>query len=141
MDCYVVSTAGKTIFTKLEAKYRKGLKNAQLKLGDSNGDIVDLKNYLDAQYYGEISIGSPPQNFTVIFDTGSSNLWVPSSKCYLSIACYFHSKYKASKSSTYTKNGKPCSGSISGHFSQDNVGVGDVVVKYQLFIEATREPS
>ncbi|KAL2460639.1 Aspartic proteinase A1 [Abeliophyllum distichum] len=131
---------------RLEGKYGKGLNNAQLKLGGSNRDIVDLKNYFDAQYYGEISIGSPPQNFTVIFDTGSSNLWVPSSKCYFSLACYFHSKYKASKSSTYTKIGKPCSihygsGSISGHFSQDNVGVGDVVVKDQVFIEATREPS
>ncbi|CAM8979709.1 unnamed protein product [Rhodiola kirilowii] len=113
---------------------------------DSGGDPVILKNYLDAQYYGEISIGSPPQTFTVIFDTGSSNLWVPSSKCYFSIACLFHSKFKASRSSTYAKNGKSAkinygSGSISGFFSEDNVGVGDLSVKNQTFIEATREGS
>ncbi|KAA3468748.1 Asparticase [Gossypium australe] len=114
--------------------------------GSSDGEVIPLKNYMDAQYYGVIAIGSPPQNFTVLFDTGSSNLWVPSSKCYFSIACYFHSKYKSSRSSTYTKIGKPCeinygSGSISGFFSEDNVEVGGVVVRDQVFVEATREGS
>uniref|UniRef100_A0A3Q7F5Y3 Aspartic proteinase n=1 Tax=Solanum lycopersicum TaxID=4081 RepID=A0A3Q7F5Y3_SOLLC len=109
-------------------------------------DIVALKNYMDAQYFGEIGVGTPPQKFTVIFDTGSSNLWVPSAKCYFSVPCLFHSKYKSSQSSTYKKNGTSAAihygtGAISGFFSQDNVKVGDLVVKNQEFIEATREPS
>ncbi|KAF7831345.1 aspartic proteinase A1-like [Senna tora] len=129
---------------------RKFLKKYQLYGESSDGedtfDVVSLKNYLDAQYFGEIGIGSPPQKFTVIFDTGSSNLWVPSSKCYLSVACYFHSKYKSGRSSTYKKNGKSAaihygSGAISGFFSQDHVKIGDLVVEDQEFIEATREPS
>ncbi|XP_075492214.1 cyprosin-like [Primulina tabacum] len=136
--------AAKRARSEGENRSGTGLEGMQQNLGDSEGDIVSLKNYLDAQYYGEIHIGSPPQKFTVIFDTGSSNLWVPSSKCYFSIACYLHPRYKSSLSKTYKKNGKSCSisygsGSVSGFLSQDNVEVGDVVVKDQVFIETTRE--
>ncbi|GAA0140019.1 aspartic protease [Lithospermum erythrorhizon] len=130
-------------FAKSEVKYGKDVNR---KFGDSEIDIVSLENYLDAQYYGEIAIGTPPQTFTVIFDTGSSNLWVPSSKCYFSISCWFHPTYKASKSSTYTEIGTSASiqygtGEISGFFSQDHVEVGDLVVQNQEFIEATKEGS
>ncbi|KAI4335112.1 hypothetical protein L6164_013790 [Bauhinia variegata] len=116
------------------------------RLNDLKTDVVYLKNYLDAQYYGEISIGSPPQTFNVVFDTGSSNLWVPSSKCILSIACYFHSKYRSRLSSTYTKIGISCKipygrGYISGFFSQDHVQVGNIIIKNQEFAEIKKEGS
>lgn len=127
---------------RTHGKHGNGL-SSKLSGGD-DADIISLKNYMDAQYYGDIAIGSPPQKFTVIFDTGSSNLWVPSSKCIFSIACLLHSKYKHTKSTTYQKIGKSCaihygSGSVSGFLSQDNVKVGDIVVKDQVFMEATKE--
>lgn len=71
---------------KLKGKFGVDVNDRQIKLNSGDGDAVYLKNYLDAQYFGEIGIGSPPQNFTVVFDTGSSNLWVPSSKCYFSVS-------------------------------------------------------
>ncbi|EDO17145.1 hypothetical protein Kpol_1072p15 [Vanderwaltozyma polyspora DSM 70294] len=105
---------------------------------------VPLDNYLNAQYYTDVSIGTPPQKFKVILDTGSSNLWVPSVGC-SSLACYLHSKYDHSLSSTYRSNGSDFviqygSGSLKGYISQDTLTIGDLIIPQQDFAEATAEP-
>ncbi|NWU99672.1 CATE protein, partial [Upupa epops] len=86
-----------------------------------------LVNYLDMEYFGQISIGTPPQNFTVVFDTGSSNLWVPSVYC-ISKACTQHSRFQPAQSSTYQLIGTPFSiqygtGSLTGIIGSDQVVV------------------
>ncbi|KAL6842608.1 hypothetical protein ACP4OV_027452 [Aristida adscensionis] len=124
--------------------YRGSRENNSLRDYNSQEEIVALKNYMNAQYFGQIGVGCPPQNFTVVFDTGSSNLWVPSAKCFFSLACFFHPKYDSRRSSTYKENGTPASihygtGAIYGFYSEDQVTVGNLVVQNQEFIEATYE--
>lgn len=111
---------------------------------NNKSGLVPLTNFMDAQYYGPIGLGTPPQEFNVIFDTGSSNLWVPSSNC-RSIACFFHKKYDSSLSSTYSKNGTAFkirygSGPVEGYISKDTLTVGSMNIEEQLFGETTQEP-
>jgi len=111
---------------------------------DNDVHDVPVENFLNAQYFSTIALGTPEQEFKVVLDTGSSNLWVPGSECG-SIACYLHSKYDSSTSSTYKKNGSEFgirygSGEVSGYISQDTLQIGDLKIKNQLFGEATQEP-
>lgn len=105
---------------------------------------VELKSYLNAEYFGEIAFGTPPQKFTVIFDTGSSDTWVPSLKCTTSLACLMHAKYQPSKSSSYVPDGRSFvirygSQSTWGILSNDHLTIGDLKIKHQIFGEATNQ--
>ncbi|KAJ1624974.1 aspartic peptidase domain-containing protein [Pavlovales sp. CCMP2436] len=108
------------------------------KVHSSASQSIVISDYQNAQYYGTISLGVPLKNFKVIFDTGSSNLWVPNTKC--GLACLLKSKYDSSRSLTYAKNGSKFeimygSGPVSGHLSYDTVTLGGLKAKRQEFAE------
>eukprot|EP00927_Polykrikos_kofoidii_P070612 TRINITY_DN67026_c0_g1_i1.p1 TRINITY_DN67026_c0_g1~~TRINITY_DN67026_c0_g1_i1.p1 ORF type:complete len:583 (-),score=93.65 TRINITY_DN67026_c0_g1_i1:30-1778(-) len=82
------------------------------------------------EYWGQIYLGSPPQKFTVIFDTGSGNLLLPGPDCH-SQGCSPHKRYKAGNSSTAStvlnRNGRGDGmikfgiGKAHGNFYQDRI--------------------
>ncbi|XP_072306182.1 pepsin A-like [Eucyclogobius newberryi] len=103
-----------------------------------------MTNDADLSYYGVVSIGTPPQSFSVIFDTGSSNLWVPSVDCTSSEACQNHNLFDPSKSSSFVWGSQSLSiqygtGSMDGYLGSDTVEVGGITVSNQVFGLSTSE--
>lgn len=99
---------------------------------------------VDNQYYGVISIGTPPQNLLVAFDTGSSNLWVASTYCQ-SPACTNHQLFNPSQSSTYSSNNQQFSmwygsGSMTGILGYDTVTIQGLSIQNQELGLSVTEP-
>jgi len=117
------------------ATLERSLKFSYSPLGEVTSIVIN--DYQDAQYYGQISIGTPAQKLEVIYDTGSSNLWASDIKPgFLSS----HSYYNHAKSSTYKPNGtifniEYGSGPVSGFYSSDSVTIGDVTIEGYTFAE------
>ncbi|NWY43434.1 PEPA protein, partial [Sylvia atricapilla] len=106
--------------------------------------VEALENYMDDEYFGTISIGTPPQEFTVVFDTGSSNLWVPSVFC-SSPACRNHHRFNPAASSTFLSTNDTLfiaygTGSMTGVLGYDTVNVAGINVRNQIFGLAETEP-
>uniref|UniRef100_G1Q8B6 Peptidase A1 domain-containing protein n=1 Tax=Myotis lucifugus TaxID=59463 RepID=G1Q8B6_MYOLU len=89
--------------------------------------VQSMRNYLDMYYVGTISIGTPPQEFKVVFDTGSADLWVPSIYC-SSPACVTHKTFNPRASSTFQSTDRPIwllygSASMTGLLGYDDMRV------------------
>uniref|UniRef100_A0A7N6AUY7 Peptidase A1 domain-containing protein n=1 Tax=Anabas testudineus TaxID=64144 RepID=A0A7N6AUY7_ANATE len=103
-----------------------------------------INNYADTTYYGAISIGTPPQSFEVLFDTGSSNLWVDSVYC-TTQACSEIFRFNPQQSSTFSSTSQSFylpygAGSLYGVFGYDTVNVGGIVITNQEIGLSTNEP-
>lgn len=131
----VVSSAG-TIATGRKL-IRGGLKD------EENTILHDVKN---AQYFGKLKVGTPPQEFQVVFDTGSADLWIPQVACRdKSKNCKKKTTYDSSKSTTYADVDPDelsvfkityGSGPVKGTFGVDTISVADdYTVEGQTFAQ------
>ncbi|KAF2103978.1 acid protease [Rhizodiscina lignyota] len=67
----------------------------------SSEPLGDWFNGTDLQWFGQVQIGTPPQNFTSEFDTGSSDVLFPSTNCTSDPGCTAHKRFDPTKSSTF----------------------------------------
>ncbi|XP_006050181.3 pregnancy-associated glycoprotein 1-like [Bubalus kerabau] len=110
---------------------------SQISFRGSTLTINPLRNIMDLVYVGNITIGTPPQEFQVVFDTGSSDLWVPSLFCTMP-ACSAPVWFRQLQSSTFRPTNKTVtitygSGSMKGFLAYDTVRIGDLVSTDQPF--------
>ncbi|KAF4315488.1 hypothetical protein BBO99_00008809 [Phytophthora kernoviae] len=86
---------------------------------------IPLENYDQMQFFGSIGIGSPPQRFQVIFDTGSSDIWLPETNC---VDCAGSRRYHAAVSRSHESLGETFrleygSGNASGSIIRERISL------------------
>lgn len=105
---------------------------------------INLHNVDNIQYSGEIEVGIPGQKLRVIFDTGSSSLWVPSATMLQQEGLdVMHEGFKGYNSSTFKIDGADFSivygsGPVSGILVSDVVSIGKLVLHNYTFAEVSQ---
>ena len=105
--------------------------------------IIPMRNYDNSLYVATIGIGNPIQSLPVIFDTGSGNLWVTSSRCNSS-SCKIKKSFDSNLSSSYEKIGTGLevefgTGIVKGEINSDKFNLGDIEIPNQNFGEIIKQ--
>jgi len=126
-----------------------GSNNKEISLNNnttkSKFTILELRNYKDVQYIGDIYLGSPSSKLTVIFDTGSNILWVPSSeceKCLKNTNRYNPNLSSTSRETNITKSITYAIGFVEGNMCYDILSLnsnGNFNIKDFLFLNVKKE--
>jgi len=139
-------------FSVQKASNNRGLTRHKSKRSHSKSKIVHA-----SEYYGKIAVGAPPQEFLVVFDTGSGNLLLPGKEC-TDEACTSHKRFDSGISKTATQIAfadqpdKPVdkggdrdvvtitfgTGEMSGVFIKDKICIGSICTRGN-FVAATEE--
>eukprot|EP00747_Dinoflagellata_sp_TGD_P212426 gnl/TRDRNA2_/TRDRNA2_85514_c0_seq1.p1 gnl/TRDRNA2_/TRDRNA2_85514_c0~~gnl/TRDRNA2_/TRDRNA2_85514_c0_seq1.p1 ORF type:complete len:575 (+),score=58.01 gnl/TRDRNA2_/TRDRNA2_85514_c0_seq1:98-1822(+) len=133
--CGTNTSCGKHHIINCLTEHAQPLTKYQKKDGGPGGKgVVPLHDYGNAQFYGEVTIGG--QTFNVIFDTGSSNLWVPGEECLMQ--CWFKPRFRRLLSKNYQPDPRRfqimyVSGPVAGWLGRDTVKAGGEEVKQQRF--------
>ncbi|CAH7687083.1 aspartic peptidase A1 [Phakopsora pachyrhizi] len=119
------------------------VKNNETNSSESGGTMLidNVSDRNDIEFYGEIDLGTPPKKFMIDFDTGSSDLWVRSSKCKKNCgrkSQNHHTYYDPSLSSTSNNLNTTFQiqygvGGVTGIMYEDRVSVSGYEVKNQAF--------
>lgn len=102
-----------------------------------NNYRVHLRDINNSQFVGQISVGTPGQLFNVIFDTGSSNLWINGISCQ-DEACLSHEQFDPQASHTFhildvDMDVMFGTGQITGSLATDTFALGALKVVNQTF--------
>jgi len=105
------------------------------KNGGANSAEAEMVNFQNMLFYGDIGIGTPPQNFTVVFDTGSNDLWVPGRFC-PDACCKNHRQFNPRKSKTWAntrtkQNLYYGTGAVAADWGVDHVFLGGIEIPWQ----------